>query len=203
MKTRNNKNKIFRDGQTPEMDQVIDHLKSLDTKNRRLMFRMFIFYLIIALVYIGLMIFDPGPDLVSENRIIYLSYILIFIVSALFFRYHYRKTYRVDYTAPVLKMLEAARDRHRFMKPGKVWFVLFLVIACDVIVTWVMLDSSWFIGWSLLLKIVVIQLSYFAIMALSLLVGFLIWRRKSRPLVRNLTRIIEELRRDETGSLGS
>ena len=82
-------------------------------------------------------------------------------------------------------------------------FVLFLVIACDVIVTWVMLDSSWFIGWSLLLKIVVIQLSYFAIMALSLLVGFLIWRRKSRPLVRNLTRIIEELRRDETGSLGS
>ena len=203
MKTRNKKSKIFRDGQTPEMDQVVDQLKSLDTKNRRLMFWMFITYLVIALVYIGLMIFDPGPDLISENRIIYLSYILMFIVSALFFRYQYRKTYRVDYTAPVLKMLESARDRHRFMKPGKIWFVLFLVIFCDIIVTWVMLDSSWFVGWTLLLKIVVIQFSYFAIIALSLFVGFLIWRKKSRPLVRNLNRIIEELRRDETGSLGS
>ena len=195
---RNKRSRIFPEGQAPELDQVVDQLKGLDTKNKRLMYRMFILYLVFAVAYLGLMIINPDPDLSIENRIQGAVYVLIFAVAALFFRYHYRKTYQADYTAPVLKMLEAARDRHRLMRPGKIWFVLFIIFATDLVVTWALADNHWPASWSLLTTILVIQAGYFVIMGLSFLAGYLIWRRKSRPLVRNLTRIIEELRTDET-----
>ncbi|MFO7616140.1 MAG: hypothetical protein R6V75_02730 [Bacteroidales bacterium] len=198
MITRNRKGRLFPEGQVPELDQVVDQLKGLDSKNKRLMYRMFILYLIFAVIYLGLMIINPDPDLSMENRIQGVFYVMIFAVAAFFFRYHYRKTYQADYTAPVLKMLEAARDRHQLMRPGKIWFVIFIVLSCDIVVTWALADNHWPASWNMLTTILVIQAGYFTIMGLSFLVGYLIWRKKSRPLVRNLTRIIDELRRDDT-----
>ncbi len=193
------KRKVFPEGQAPELDQVVDQLKSLDNKNKKLMFRMFILYLGIAIFYLGLLILNPDPELTLENRIQGVFYVLIFAVAAFFFRYHYRKTYKADYTAPVLKMLEEARNRHKLLRPGKIWFMVFIVVVTDIVVTWAMLDDTSFPeSWSLLTSILVIQAGYYAIMSLSYLIGYLIWRKKSRPLVRNLTRIIDELRTDET-----
>ncbi len=192
------KKKVFPEGQAPELDQVVDQLKSLDNKNKKLMFRMFILYLGFALFYLGLLILNPDPELTLENRIQGVFYVLIFAVAAFFFRHHYRKTYKADYTAPVLKMLEEARDRHKLLRPGKIWFMVFIVVVTDIVVTWALLDDTSFPeSWSLLTSILVIQAGYFAIMSLSYLIGYLIWRKKSRPLVRNLTRIIDELKRDE------
>jgi len=191
--------KIFPDGQVPELDQVVDQLKNLDSKNKRLMYRMFILYLVFAIFYTGLMILNPDPELSLENRIQGVIYVLIFVVAALFFRHHYRKTYMADYTAPVLKMLEDARDRHKLLRPGKVRFIIFIILTCDLVVTWALIDDTSFPeSWSLLTSILVIQAFYYAIMGLSFLVGYLIWRKKSRPLVRNLARIIDELRTDES-----
>lgn len=190
------KKKIYPEGQTPHLDQVVDQLKRLDTKNKRLMYRMFIFYLIFAVFYLGLMILNPDPELTLENRLQGVIYVLIFVVAALFFRHHYRKTYEADYTAPVLKMLEDARERHKLLKPGKLWFLIFIVTSCDVVVTWALTERTWPAGWSLLTTILVIQAGYFTIMGISYLIGYLIWRKKSRPLVRNLTMLIEEFKRE-------
>jgi len=191
-----NKKNIFPEGQTPHLDQVVDQLKRLDNRNKRLMFRMFILYLILSVFYLGLMILNPDPELTMENRIQGGVYVLIFIVTALFFRYHYRTTYHVDYTAPVVKMLEDARERHRLLRPGKLWFLIFIVFVSDVVVTWALSDQIWPAYWSLLTIILVIQAGYFTVMGISYLIGYLIWRRKSRPLVQNLTRLIEEFKRE-------
>jgi hypothetical protein len=192
------KKKIMQEGQKPDLDQVVDQLKKLDSKNKKLMFRMFVLYAIITLFYLGLMILNPDPDLTLENRIQGLVYVLIFGVAALFFRHHYKKTYQADYTTPVLQMLESARDRHKLLRPGKAWFMVFIVLACDIVVTWALLDTTWPASWTRLAVILLIQAGYWAIMALSFLIGYLTWRRKSRPLVQNLTRIIDEMRTDET-----
>jgi len=192
------KGKIFTEGVVPDLDQVTDQLKKLDQKNKRLMYRMFILYLVFAIFYAGLMILNPDPELTIESRIQGVLYVLIFLVAAFFFRHHYRKTYKADYTAPVLKMLEDARDRHKFMRPGKVWFMVFIIVVCDIVVTWALIDHSWPAHWTLTQVILFNQAWYFAVMGISFLAGYLIWRKKSRPLVRNLTRIIDELRSDET-----
>ncbi|MFH0761716.1 MAG: hypothetical protein V2A67_09470 [Bacteroidota bacterium] len=192
------KKKIIQEGQKPDLDQVIDQLKHLDNKNKRLMHRMFILYAVITVFYLGLLILNPDSDLTMENRIQGVVYVIIFGVAALFFRYHYKTTYKADYTAPVLQMLESARDRHKLLRPGKVWFMIFIVLASDIVITWALLDTTWPETWSRLTVIFVIQANYFAIMGLSFLIGYLTWRRKSHPLVRNLTRMIEELKKDET-----
>lgn len=188
------KRTIDPEGPTPHLDQVIDQLKRLDNKNKRLMYRMFILYMIFAVVYLGLMILNPDPELTLDNRIQGVIYVIIFMVAALFFRYHYRKTYHVDYTAPVLKMLEDARERHKLLRPGKIWFLVFIVLTCDMVVTWALAERTWPVGWSLLTIILVIQAGYYAIMGISYLIGYLVWRKKSRPLVINLTMLIEELK---------
>ncbi len=190
------KEKIYPEGETPHLDQVVDQLKRLDTKNKKLMFRMFVFYLVFAVFYLGLMILNPDPELTLENRLQGVLYVFMFLVAAFFFRHHYRKTYEADYTAPVLKMLEDARERHKLLKPGKIWFIIFIVITCDVVVTWALADQTWPANWTRLTTILVVQVGYFTIMAISYLVGYLIWRKKSRPLVRNLTMLIEEFKRE-------
>jgi hypothetical protein len=190
------KKKIYPEGQTPHLDQVVDQLKRLDNKNKRLMHRMFILYAAFAVFYLGLLILNPDPDLTLDNRIQGVIYVLIFVVAAFFFRYHYRKTYQVDYTTPVLKMLEDARERHRLLRPGKIWFLVFIVLTCDIVVTWALAEDTWPVSWSLLTIILVIQAGYYSVMGISYLIGYLVWRKKSRPLVRNLTILIEEFKRE-------
>ena len=190
-------NKICKEHVSQDLDQVVDQLKCLDQKNKRLMQRMFIVYVVFALFYFGLLIFNPDPELTLANRIQGACYVLIFTVAACFFLYHSRKTYKVDYTEPVLKMLETARERHRLMRPGKAWFVFFIVTVTDGVVTWALVPDI-FPNWSLAGRILFIQANYFALMGISFLIGYLVWRRKSLPLVRNLTRVIDEMRRDET-----
>ncbi|MFA6125862.1 MAG: hypothetical protein WC699_01025 [Bacteroidales bacterium] len=187
---------IFPEGQVPDLDQVVEQLKNLDNKNKRLMYRMFILYVVFAVFYLGLMILNPDPELTIANRIQGVIYVLVFVVAAFFFRHHYRKTYQADYTAPVLKMLEDARERHQLLRPGKIWFILFIVLVSDFAVTWALTDQTWPVSWSLLETILVIQAGYFAVMGISYLIGYLVWRKKSRPLVRNLTRLIDEFRQE-------
>jgi hypothetical protein len=74
----------------------------------------------------------------------------------------------------------------------------FIVITCNIVVTWALLDTTWPESWTRLSMILLIQGGYWAIMGLSFLIGYLIWRRKSRPLVQHLNRIIDEMRTDET-----
>jgi hypothetical protein len=180
------------------LDQVMDSLKRLDLRNKRLMHGMYIAYVIFALIYVGLIILNPDPDLTINNRIQGVFYVLIFGMSALYFRHHFRKNKSVDYSAPVLEMLTEARKRHKLWTPGTVRFLIFLVGATDIVVTWAILEDHFFRDHSLLFRILIFQAGYFLTMGISFLIGYFSWRRRSRPLVRNLTRIIEELERDES-----
>jgi len=188
--------KAYLDGQVPHLDQVVDQLKRLDNKNKRLMFWMFVIYLVFALFYLGLTVLNNDPEFSATNRIQGGVCVMILVAAAIFFWYHYRKTYQADYSAPILKMLEDARDRHKLLKPGKLVFILFIVLVCDVVVTWSLMDATWPATWSTLTIILVIQAGYLVLMAVSYLIGYLIWRKKSRPLVRNLTKLIEELKEE-------
>lgn len=190
------KKKVYPDGQVPHLDQVVDQLKRLDNKNKRLMLWMFVIYLAFALFYLGLTILNQDPDFSVANRIQGALCVMILVTAAIFFWYHYRKTYQADYSAPILKMLEDARDRHKLLRPGKLMFMLFIVLVCDVVVTWSLLDATWPTTWSMLTIVLVIQAGYLLLMAVSYLIGYLIWRRKSRPLVLNLTKLIEELKEE-------
>lgn len=178
------------------LDQVMDSLKKLDSRNRRLMFGMYIAYVVFAVVYTGLLIINPDPELTLNNRIQGVIYVLIFGMSALYFRHHFMKNKSVDYSAPVLEMLNEARNRHKLWTPGTIRFIIALVGLTDIVITWAILEDDFLRDHSLTVRILVIQAGYFLIMGISFVIGYVTWRRKSRPLVLNLTRIIEELEKD-------
>jgi len=179
------------------LDQVMDSLRKLDARNKRLMLVMYIAYVIFSVIYTGLLIINPDPELTVTNRIQGVFYVLIFGMSALYFRHHFKKNKAVDYSAPVLEMLNAARTRHKLWTPGTIRFVIALVGLTDIVITWAMIEDHFLQDHSLIIRILVIQAGYFLLMSTSFLIGYLSWRKKSRPLVRNLTRIIEELEKDE------
>lgn len=179
------------------LDQVMDSLKRLDARNKKLMHGMYIVYVVFALIYTVLLILNPDPELTLSNRIQGVIYVLVFGMSALYFRYHFRKNKAVDYSAPVLEMLTAARKRHKLWTKGTVSFIVALVGITDIVVTWAIIDDKVLLGYTLIIRVLLIQAGYFLIMGISFLTGYLSWCKKSRPLVRNLTRIIEELEREE------
>jgi hypothetical protein len=181
-----------------ELNQVMDSLKRLDARNRRLMRGMYILYIVFAVIYTGLLILNPDPELPLNNRIQGVIYVLLFGGSAFYFRYHFLKNKRVDYSAPVLEMLHAARKRHQLWTPGTIAFLIALVGITDVVVSWALLDDHFLADYALMTRILLIQAGYFAIMGISFLIGYASWRRKSWPLVKNLTRIIEELEQEES-----
>jgi hypothetical protein len=178
------------------LDQVMDSLRKLDARNRKLMHGMYILYVGFALIYTGLMILNPDPELTINHRLQGGMYVLIFGMSAIYFRYHFRKNKDVDYSAPVLEMLAAARKRHKLWTAGTVSFIIALVGLTDIVVTWAMLDDSFLSGYDLIIRILIIQSAYFLTMGISFMIGYITWRRKSMPLVHNLTRIIEELQKE-------
>jgi hypothetical protein len=180
------------------LDQVMDSLKKLDARNRRLMRGMYILYIVFAVIYTGLLILNPDPELPTNSRIQGVIYVLVFGMSAFYFRYHFLKNKRVDYSAPVLEMLHAARKRHQLWTPGTVIFIIALVGITDAVVTWALIDDHFLSDFALMARILLVQAGYFMIMGISFLIGYASWRRKSRPLVRNLTRIIEELEHEES-----
>jgi hypothetical protein len=179
------------------LDQVMDSLKRLDARNKKLMHGMYIVYVVFALVYTILFIVNPDSELTFNNRIQGVMYVLIFGMSALYFRHHFLKNKAVDYSAPVLAMLNEARNRHKLWTPSTIWFIIALVGMTDIVVTWAILDDHFLIEQSLFLRILLVQTGYFLIMVTSFLIGYFSWRKKSRPLVRNLSRIIEELQKEE------
>lgn len=178
------------------LDQVMDSLRRLDARNKKLMRGMYIFYFVFALIYTGLFILNPDPELTINHRIRGVIYVLVFGMSAVYFRYHFRKNKAVDYSAPVLEMLNAARQRHKLWTTGSVWFIIALVGITDFVVTWAMVDENFLSEMGLASRILIIQAGYFLIMGISFMIGYYSWRKKSRPLVRNLTRIIEEMEQE-------
>ena len=179
------------------LDQVMDSLKKLDSRNKKLMHGMYIVYVVFALIYTGLLILNPDPELGLNRRLQGGMYVLIFSMSAIYFRYHFRKNKAVDYSAPVLEMLTAARNRHKLWTKGTVCFIIALVGLTDIVVTWAIIDDKFLADYSLIIKILLVQAVYFITMGISFLIGYTTWRRKSMPLVHNLNRIIEELKKDE------
>jgi uncharacterized membrane protein HdeD (DUF308 family) len=192
---------IFKNGtktidEPVNLDQVMESLRKLDARNKRLMQWMYILYVVFALIYTGLLILNPDPELTVSNRIQGVMYVLIFGMSALYFRYHFKKNKAVDYSAPVLRMFNEARKRHQLWTPGTILFIIALVGITDIVVTWAILDDKFMSDHSLIIRILVVQSGYFLMMGTSFLIGYLSWRKKSMPLVRNLTRIIEELEKE-------
>jgi hypothetical protein len=176
-----------------DTENLIFRMQKEDRRNKKIMMGMFIIYLVFSLLYTFIFIINPDPDLTSTHRMAGLSYVIAFFVGTLYFVWEYRNYKKVDYSLPLISLLEKTKKRYRFFSFK--WIPALIVVAIisyGFTITYIERLS----GWSVIMieKVLAIQVIYWTIMVIAGFVGYLIWRKRSRPILRDTKSLLEELK---------
>lgn len=175
-------------GKAVDMDSLINKVKVEDAKNLRITKSFQWVYIVLIVIYTGLLIFDPYIK--SIDRIIGAFYIASFIAFILIFRKGYKEYKSIDYTLPVIEMLRETANRYR-LRVGKLLSLIIPILLMDVGVTLRFYNDL--LPMSPLNRVLIVQAIYIPVFAVSALIGILIWRKKQKPLRDRALELIEEL----------
>ena len=176
-----------------KMESLIEKLKSKDIEYKKALKFLQILFFILLIIYAGLFIVNPDPDLTINHRIAGGLYVAAFAIFAIYFRRNYKRYKTINYFDPVKKVLESTVERYSFWHK-ETWWTSIGFICLDVASIFV--AQRYFPeGWSLLKNIIVVQL----IFAISAGVGFILglskWKKENRPIrdaARTLLKELEE-----------
>lgn len=185
METQNlNPNKKF-----DSIDSLVVNLKKEDLKNLNLMKSFKWIYLIMIIAYALLMVVNPDSDLKLHTRISGICYVVAFGIFALIFRKYHKEYSEIDYTLPVVEMLSKAAKRYKFR-----WKSVLITLPSLVLIDVGVVLSSFYelpeIAWD---RIIYFQIFYFALMGVSGFIGYMIWRKKQKPLYEGAMQLLNEL----------
>lgn len=172
------------------LDSLVQKVKWEDQKNLRMTKAFLWIYIILTIFYSGLIIFNPDPDIKLIDRISGICYIASMIAFAWIFKVGYREYKDIDYSLPLIEMLRKVAKRYQL----KAW--KFFVLAVPVLLMDAGLTLSFYedlLPMEPLNRILLIQTIYIPVMVTSGFIGYLIWRKKQKPLRDNALMLIEEL----------
>ncbi len=185
------------DGFTSENDNF-NNLNSLVIKLRReddrlgkMMRNMKWLYIVMIIIYTGLMVINPDPDLKLHDRISGFCYISAFIIFAVLFKQKVRDFSKVDYSMSSSEMLTRAAHRYRFSF-SQFFFVLPSILLIDAGFSISLFNRL--TSLSPLNRILILQAFYIPLILISGFIGYLIWRRKHKPLYENAKELLKELK---------
>ncbi len=165
------------------ISSLVDSLKNEDKKYAALSKRFQIMYWILAPVYLVLAIMNLIEDFQPEYVVTSLCMFSSILIFALIFRFYHKEYNSVDYSLPTLEMLKKAADRYKpFRLKGK--WVLLAVILMDISLSF---NSS--LGFELIRT----QISFLGAVLFAIFIGFLVWRKKYKPLRDNVIGLIKEM----------
>jgi len=175
-------------------ENLIARMRKEDNRNKKIMFGMFILYLVFTIFYAILFIFNPDPELSLTDRMAGHSYVLAFIIGTFYFIWEYLIYKKVDYSTPLMTLLKKTVRRYRFFSIK--WIpvlIVVLIISYGFTISYVERLASW--DASTCNKILTIQAAYWGIMVIAGLIGYLIWRKRSRPIWKDAKTLLEELKK--------
>lgn len=188
-----NTNNYTTPSQPVDTENLILRMQKEDKRNKKIMMGMFFLYLIFSIFYTFLFLINPDPKLTSTDRITGLSFVVAFIIGTIYFVWEYRNFKKVDYSLPIITILEKTEKRYRFFRTK--WMpVMIIVSIVSFGITLSYIDQLAYWDVSLFGKILAIQGVYWAIMFIAGIIGYLIWRKRSRPIWKDAKTLLEELR---------
>lgn len=170
------------------MDSLISRVKDEDAKNLRITKSFQWVYIILIVLYTGLLIFDPYIK--SIDRIIGALYIASFIAFILIFRKGYKEYKNINYSLPLIEMLRETANRYR-LRVNKLLILLIPILLMDVGVTLRFYNDL--LPLSPVSRVLVVQAIYIPVFTLSALIGVLIWRKKQKPLRDRALELLKDL----------
>ncbi len=176
-----------------DLDNLINRTQTEDNRNKNLMKGVFILYLICTILYAILLLFNPDPELTLFDRLGGLCYVMAFLIGTIYFRREYLIYKKLDYTLPLLQLLERTEKRYRFF--SRKWIpVILVVVMVDLGISLSFTGQNHLWIQSPLHKFLIIQSVYWIIVFTSGLVGYLIWKKRSYPIWTDAKTLLSELK---------
>ncbi len=174
-----------------DMNTLMTRFKEEDNRNTRKMKFFKWLFLVMIIIYTALFVVNPDPSLAMRYRISGLCFVSAFALFAVFFKKYHSEFRKVDYSVSSFEMLNQAAKRYD-LTFSRYLFMLPSILLIDAAV--VVSEISEWTTVELLNRILYVQAFYIPIMLISAFTGYLIWRKKQKPLRDAALRLLEELK---------
>jgi len=164
-------------------------LRREDLKLKKVLKRFYIIYIVVVFIYFMIFIVNPDPGLEIRSRISGGSYVLAFLIFIWLLRGKYLKMKKVDYTAPPKYFLNEAKTRFSLWNKQMLWLIPFLLLI-DLGATLSM--TNYIESNNILTEILLIQIGYIFLIAVSFYFGILDWRKKKKPIYKKIQTVLSE-----------
>ena len=172
------------------MESFIGKLKHEDNRNLQQVKSFKWIYLIFIIVYTLLYVINPDKDVALYSRISGVLFIGAFAVFYLIFRKYSKIFGAIDYSVPLSEMLLKVIDRYQLKFRTYLEATLPLVLIDIALVLNFYHDLTWM---SPVNRILVVQAFVIPIFVGAAYVGYLIWRKRQKPLVENAKQMLNDL----------
>lgn len=173
------------------MDQLVNKLKAKDKVFMRISKGMQIFCWVLISFYFLILVVNPDPDLLINQRIGGFLYVVSFSFFALIFNRKMKDFKEVDYSLPTVVMLEKAADRYKLWKPALILAFIPVVFVDAGMVLFAMRE------WSMddfVTQAIKTQVFFVPLIVVSFSIGVGIWYLKQKPLRDHALKLLKELR---------
>jgi hypothetical protein len=185
-------NEIMNGNHPIDLDNLINRTQKEDARNRKLMKAVFILYVICTVLYSILLLFNPDPDLTLFHRLGGLCYVAAFLIGAIYFRREYKIYKKLDYTLPLLQLLERTEKRYRFF--SRKWIpIIVVVVLIDLGISLTQHARDYPFIKEVADDVLIIQAGYWILMFIAGFLGYLLWKKRSYPIWKDSKTLLKEL----------
>jgi hypothetical protein len=173
-----------------DIDVLVFGLEKEDDLNLKMTRNFRWFLVVMAVLYTLLMVVNPDPELKMHHRISGLCYVAAFALFTVVFAKFNNDFRNVDYSLTSVEMLQQAAKRYKFLSWRYIWMLpSLLLIDAGISVTyfhrWISIEP--------LNRVLLVQAVFIPLMAISAFIGYLIWRKRQKPLHDSALTLLQEL----------
>jgi H+/gluconate symporter-like permease len=170
-----------------DLSELTQRLKKEDKQYSNLSKRVQIIYWVLIPIYLAMVVLHFFEDARIDDIIGSTCFMLAMLIFALFFRYYYKKYKHVDYSQPTLTMLKKAAYRYQPFQLESLWLLLALVL----------IDVGLCLNHSLNFDVIQVQIYFIGTLIVAILIGFLVWYVRYKPIRDAALALIREIEKDE------
>jgi len=173
-----------------DYNKLVEGLKKEDTRNLKMMLNIQSMMWGIAGVYVFISALKFIMTTSWYDKLGGFLTLVAFVAFALLFRNYYKEYKSIDYGIPTIEMLKKAVNRYDLFQ-WRGFYILAPLILEGIGLNLMMFDD--FTSLEPMSRILFFQMIYFIVIMIAFLVGYLIWKKRQKPLRDHALALLAEI----------